>query len=131
MTITVKRHVKDMVADANTRIKTITFEKAAKLVGSKTHIFVDIRDIREVQKTGKIPGAFHMPRGMLEFWIDPESPYHRPIFDEDKSFVFYCASAWRSALAADVAQSMGLLSVSHLEGGFSSWENLGGEIRMP
>ena len=124
----ITRHIKEMVEDANTRVKTISFDEAQAALGTKDHVFVDIRDIRELQRSGKIPGAFHAPRGMLEFWIDPESPYHREVFNQDKTYVFYCASAWRSALAADLAQSMGLSPVVHLEGGFSGWERSGGAV---
>ncbi|MEO1563793.1 MAG: rhodanese-like domain-containing protein [Pseudomonadota bacterium] len=124
----ITRHIKEMVEDANTRVKTLSFDEAQAVLSSDTHVFVDIRDIRELQRSGKIPGAFHAPRGMLEFWIDPESPYHRAVFDEDKTYVFYCASAWRSALAADMAQSMGLSPVVHLEGGFTHWERSGGAV---
>ncbi|MEM9212709.1 MAG: rhodanese-like domain-containing protein, partial [Pseudomonadota bacterium] len=121
MSQVITRHIKDMVADANTRVATMSVEDAQAALGSNDHVFVDIRDIRELQRSGKIPGAFHAPRGMLEFWIDPESPYHRDVFNQDKTYVFYCASAWRSALAADAAQSMGLKPVLHIEGGFTAW----------
>jgi rhodanese-related sulfurtransferase len=91
---------------------------------------VDIRDIREIQREGRIPGAFPCTRGMLEFWIDPASPYHKPIFAEDKKFVFFCAGAMRSALAAQTAQHMGLKPVAHIEGGFSKWKKEGGPVEM-
>ena len=89
---------------------------------------MDLRDPRELKREGKIPGAFSCPRGMLEFWIDPESPYHKDVFAQDKTFVFYCASAWRSALSARLAQEMGLQPVAHIEGGFSGWKKAGGEV---
>jgi rhodanese-related sulfurtransferase len=93
---------------------------------------VDLRDIRELQRTGKIPGAFSCPRGMLEFWIDPASPYHKEIFNQDKTYVFYCASAWRSALSAKVAQDMGLAPVAHIAGGFTAWLKADGPVEaMP
>jgi len=85
-------------------------------------IFVDIRDVRELEREGMIPNAFHAPRGMLEFWVDPASPYYKPVFGEGKRLVLYCASAWRSALAAETLQKMGVPSISHLEGGFSAWK---------
>ena len=88
-------------------------------------VFVDLRDVRELEREGMIPGAFHCPRGMLEFWIDPDSPYHKDVFAADKEFVFYCNGAWRSALAADVAQQMGLESVVEMDGGFSEWKSKG------
>ena len=84
--------------------------------------------VRELQASGMIPRAFSCPRGMLEFWIDPDSPYHKPVFNQDKTYVFYCASAWRSALAAKAAMEMGLGPVMHLEGGFTAWTKAGGEI---
>lgn len=124
----IERHVKDMVAEANSRITTLAVDQAINVLGEDSHVFVDIRDIRELKREGKIPGAFHAPRGMLEFWIDPDSPYHKAIFAEEKTFVFYCASAWRSALATDMAQSMGLGPVAHIVGGFSNWVKSGGPV---
>ncbi len=94
-------------------------------------VIVDIRDVRELQREGKIPGSFHCPRGMLEFWIDPASPYHKDIFAQDKKYVFHCASGWRSALATEVAQRMGLKPVAHIESGFSGWKKAGGSVEMP
>jgi rhodanese-related sulfurtransferase len=87
---------------------------------------VDLRDPRELEREGTIPGAFHCPRGMLEFWVDPESPYHKPIFAEPKVFVFFCASGWRSALSTKTVQEMGLADVAHVEGGFTAWRKAGG-----
>ena len=110
---------KQMVDEANKAIETIPTKDAFGLVGREDTVLVDIRDVREVRRDGRIPGAFSCPRGMLEFWIDPESPYHKPIFAEDKKFVFFCAGALRSALAAHTAQRMGLRPVAHIEGGFS------------
>ena len=91
-------------------------------------MLVDIRDIRELQREGKVPGAFHCPRGMLEFWMDPQSPYHKPIFADDKKFVFFCAGGLRSALAAQTAQYMGLKPVAHIKGGFGAWKKAGGPV---
>ena len=122
---------KALVAEANAKIETIPTEAAKALVGQDDVVLVDLRDPRELEREGKIPGAFHCPRGMLEFWIDPESPYHKPVFAEDKRFLFYCASGWRSALAARTAQEMGLQKVSHLGGGFTAWRNGGGAVEMP
>ena len=101
-------------------------EEAIKLAGRNDTVLVDIRDIRELQREGKVPGAFHCPRGMLEFWIDPQSPYHKPIFADDKKFVFFCAGGLRSALAAQTAQHMGLKPVAHIEGGFGVWKKARG-----
>lgn len=128
MAQTITKHVKDMVAEANAVVTTMPIEEAKALLGSEDHVFVDLRDPRELKREGKIPGAFSCPRGMLEFWIDPESPYHKDVFAQDKTFVFYCASAWRSALSARLAQEMGLQPVAHIEGGFSGWKKAGGEV---
>ena len=113
--------VKEMVDTANKEITILSVDEARALVDSDHHVIVDLRDIRELQRSGKIPGAFSCPRGMLEFWIDPKSPYHKEIFNLDKTYVFYCASAWRSALSAKLAQDMGLAPVAHIAGGFSAW----------
>jgi len=114
-----------MVAAAEAEIETISVEAAKALTLDDQCVFVDIRDIRELWRDGKVPGATHAPRGMLEFWIDPQSPYHREIFAADKRFIFYCASAWRSALAAQTAQLMGINNVCHIAGGFSAWRDAG------
>jgi rhodanese-related sulfurtransferase len=91
-------------------------------------VFVDLRDIRELDREGRVPGAFHCPRGMLEFWIDPVSKYHKPVFAQDKRFVFFCAAGQRSALAAQTAQRMGLAPVAHIGGGFGAWKAAGGPV---
>ena len=122
--------VKEMVDTANKEITTLSVDEARALVDSDHHVIVDLRDIRELQRSGKIPGAFSCPRGMLEFWIDPESPYHKDIFSQEKHFVFYCASAWRSALATKTALEMGLPRVSHIEGGFTAWIRADGKIEQ-
>ena len=124
----ITKSVKEMVEAANSEITKISVKEVRKLINSEEHVIVDLRDIRELQRAGKIPGAFSCPRGMLEFWIDPESPYHKEVFDQDKTYVFYCASAWRSALSAKLAQDMGLAPVAHIEGGFSAWANAGAPI---
>ena len=124
----ITKSVKEMVEAANAEITKLSVKEVRKLISSEEHVIVDLRDIRELQRAGKIPGAFSCPRGMLEFWIDPESPYHKEVFDQDKTYVFYCASAWRSALSAKLAQDMGLAPVAHIEGGFSAWANAGALI---
>tara|TARA_X000001036_G_C20547358_1_gene752872 strand:- start:229 stop:633 length:405 start_codon:yes stop_codon:yes gene_type:complete len=124
----IKKGFKQLLKEANKDIETISIEKAINLFGNDNFEFIDLRDFREIERNGKIPGAFSCPRGMLEFWIDPESPYHKEIFAKDKNFIFYCASAWRSALATKAAKDMGLLNVSHIEGGFANWEKSGGKI---
>ena len=125
---TIIKGFKALVAEANSKIETVPTEAAKALVGKDDVVLVDLRDPRELDREGKIPGAFHCPRGMLEFWIDPESPYHKPIFAEDKKFVFFCGGGWRSALAAAAAQDMGLKPVAHIEGGFGAWKKAGGVV---
>ena len=120
-----------LVDDALKEIVTITPAEAIGLHGSEAVVFVDIRDVRELSRAGKIPDAVHAPRGMLEFWIDPASPYHKPVFAEDKRFVFFCAGGWRSALAALTAKHMGLAPVCHIDGGFGGWEKAGGPVDKP
>lgn len=122
------RGFRAMLDEAGRRVDSIDPDDAARLIGRGDVTFVDLRDPREREREGAIPGAFHCPRGMLEFWIDPDSPYHKPVFAEDRRFVFYCASGWRSALAADTAQTMGLKPVGHLAGGFSAWKEAGGAV---
>lgn len=120
-----RKGVKQMVDEVMPRITRIAPEEARKRHGRDDVVFVDLRDVRELEREGMIPGAFHCPRGMLEFWIDPESPYHKAVFASGKEFVFYCNLGWRSALAADVAQQMGLERVLDMEGGFNAWKERG------
>jgi rhodanese-related sulfurtransferase len=111
---------KALVEAAEARIAIISAAEAIDKLNSDDVVFVDLRDVRELKRDGGIPGAFHCPRGLLEFWIDPESPYHNKVFAEPKEFVFFCNLGWRSALAADVAQQMGL-QTSHVESTAASW----------
>ena len=127
----ITRTTKQMVADAEAEVKTLTVEEALALHGSDDVIFIDLRDIRELAKTGRVAGARHVPRGMLEFWIDPETSYHKPFFTEDKTFIFYCAGGLRSALAAKAAQDMGLNPVAHMAGGMAAWLTAEGPIDPP
>ncbi len=122
------KSIKTLVADAEDLIETISAEEAIKLAQQDDVELIDIRDIRELQRDGKIPGANHSPRGMLEFWVDPQSPYHKPLFASGKRFVLYCASGWRSALATRALQEMGLAPICHIAGGFNGWKEAGGEI---
>ncbi len=122
---TITRGYKALLAEAEAEIRTMTVPEAAALVGNPETVFVDLRDPRELEREGKLPGAFHCPRGMLEFWIDPESPYAKEVFQQDKQFVFFCAGGWRSALAAKAAQDMGLKPVAHIAGGFGAWKAAG------
>ncbi len=120
-----RKGYKDLLAEADALVEAVDLTEAARLHGRDNVVFVDLRDPREREREGTIPGAFSCPRGMLEFWIDPESPYHKPVFAEDKLFLFFCASGWRSALATKTALEMGLDTVCHLEGGFSAWRDEG------
>jgi rhodanese-related sulfurtransferase len=122
---------KALLDAAEREIETLSVEEARKLHGSGDVTFVDLRDPREREREGKMPGAFHCTRGMLEFWIDPDSPYHKPQFAEDKKFVFFCAGGWRSALAAQTAGRMGLKPVAHIKGGFGEWKKSGAPLEEP
>ncbi len=127
-TVKLKRGFKQLVAEANSQIETISVAEAQALVGRDHVVFVDLRDPRELEREGKIPGAFHCPRGMLEFWVDPESPYHKPILASGKRLMFYCGSGWRSALSTKTVQDMGLANVCHLGGGYTAWKSAGGVV---
>ena len=129
MTIEITTSVKTMVDQANAEIETLSVDDAIAVHADDDVIIVDLRDIRELTHDGKIPGCFHMPRGMLEFWIDPESPYFKDLFHADKRFIFYCSRGWRSALATRTAQSMGLKRACHIEGGFEAWRTAGGPVK--
>jgi rhodanese-related sulfurtransferase len=120
-----RKGFRQLVDEAKSRIKTISLDEARARHGREDVVFVDLRDVRELEREGIIPGAFHCPRGMLEFWIDPESPYHKDVFASGKEFVFFCNGAWRSALATDVAQQMGLEPVCEMDGGFAAWKKAG------
>ena len=123
-----KKSVKSMVDDAMSVITTYSVEEAMELHGRDDVQFVDLRDVRELEREGVIPGAFHAPRGLLEFWVDPESPYHKPVFGQDKRFVLFCAAGWRSALATRTLQDMGLPRVAHIDGGFEAWKEVGAPV---
>ena len=126
--IKLKNSVFKLVESAKKNINYINTEDAIKIHSNKINMFIDIRDIREIKKFGRILGAKHVPRGMLEFWIDPNSPYHKNFFNENFNFIFYCASDWRSALATLTANDIGLLNTSHLIGGYNRWLELNGPI---
>ena len=123
-----KISAKQLVEDAEKEIQTLSATEAIERLGAADVVMVDLRDIRELGREGKIPEAVHAPRGMLEFWVDPDSPYHKPKFAEDKTFVFYCQSGWRSALATQAVQRMGMEKVCHIGGGFKAWKEAGGQI---
>ncbi|WP_293450397.1 rhodanese-like domain-containing protein [Planktotalea sp.] len=120
----------EMVAKARSGIREIETPDLIEMVGDENVVIVDIRDVRERQRGGFIPGSFHAPRGMIEFWIDPASPYFKPIFGEDKKFIFHCASGWRSALTVQTLQNMGF-DAAHLREGFSTWQAQGGPVEKP
>lgn len=120
----------EMVAKARSEIREIETPDLIEMVGDENVVIVDIRDVRERQRGGFIPGSFHAPRGMIEFWIDPASPYFKPIFGEDKKFIFHCASGWRSALTVQTLQNMGF-DAAHLREGFSTWQAQGGPVEKP
>ena len=122
------KNVKDMVAEANATVEHFPAAEAVALHNQPGVTLVDLRDIRELGRDGRIPGAFHCPRGMLEFWIDPESPYAKEEFRSGNRFVFFCASGWRSALAARTAVEMGLPNVAHIDDGFRGWRKAGGPV---
>ena len=124
-----KKTVKKMVAEAKLKINEIDAKEAIKLFNDENVIFIDIRDIRERQKLGFIPGSFHAPRGMLEFWVDPESPYFKDIFNTNKKYIFHCAAGWRSALAVSTLKDMGF-EASHITDGFAGWVDEKGPVEF-
>ena len=111
----ITKSVFDFIDEANAATRQISIAEARDMHGRADVIFIDIRDVREIAKSGRIAGARHVPRGMLEMWIDPESPYHRVFFAEDRKFIFYCAGGMRSALAAQSVHRMGLAPVAHMD----------------
>ena len=128
MTQTIVRGIKAMIDEANALVEVMSAEDAIAAAKQPDVILIDIRDPREIERDGRIPGAFSCTRGMLEFWIDPESPYAKPIFQESKKFIFHCAGGLRSALAAKTAHDMGLSPVAHMAGGFAAWRDAGGPV---
>ncbi len=124
----ITKGVKALVADAENEIETLTVQEAIGVHGDDGVTFVDIRDIRELWRDGAMPGALHAPRGMLEFWVDPDSPYYKDLFASGRKFVFFCAGGLRSALATKAVQDMGLKPVAHIAGGFGAWKAAGGPV---
>jgi rhodanese-related sulfurtransferase len=128
------KSARQLVDEALAEVQTLSVEQARALLGVPGVQLVDIRDVRELEREGVIPGAFHAPRGLLEFWVDPASAYFNPVFAEGdgegpgKRFVLFCAAGWRSALAAKTLQDMGLAGVSHIDGGFTAWKAAGGPV---
>jgi len=125
---TIHRGIKALIDEANAEIETLSATEAIKAAQSDDVVIVDIRDPREIERDGRIPGAFSCTRGMLEFWIDPASPYAKPVFHEEKKCIVHCAGGMRSALAAKTAQDMGLKPVAHMGGGFAAWRDAGGPV---
>ncbi|MGB0683000.1 MAG: rhodanese-like domain-containing protein [Magnetovibrionaceae bacterium] len=124
-----KTGVMDLVAKAEAEITTLEPDLVKQRAEAGEIVFVDIREPGEISREGMVPGAVKAPRGVLEFWVDPASPYHKPVFDQpDKTFVLYCALSWRSALATKQLQDMGFSNVAHIKGGFKGWSEAGGEI---
>ena len=119
------RNAMDLVHDAEREVTTLTLDEARAAMDDPNTVIVDIRDVRELWREGKIPGALHSPRGMNEFWIDPTCEYHKPVYASGKRFVLYCAAAWRSALEAKMFQDMGLTNVAHMAEGFTAWKEAG------
>jgi len=128
MTQTIVRGIQAMIDEANAVVEVMSAEDAIQAAQQPDVILIDIRDPREIERDGRIPGAFSCTRGMLEFWIDPESPYAKPVFQENKKFIFHCAGGLRSALAAKTAHDMGLAPVAHMAGGFAAWRDAGGAV---
>ncbi|HJM02061.1 MAG TPA: rhodanese-like domain-containing protein [Arenicellales bacterium] len=120
----ITKGIKELCAEAEAVVETWTVDEARGHLEDEDVVFVDIRDIRELWREGAIPGAVHAPRGMLEFWVDPESPYARDVFQSGKRFMFFCAGGLRSALAAKSVQEMGLSPVCHMAGGYSAWKKI-------
>jgi len=120
-----KKGYRALVDEAMAQVKTYTVAQAREKLGDPKVLFVDVRDVRELEREGIIPGAFSAPRGMIEFWVDPDSPYFKPVFGEEKEFIFFCAAGWRSALTTKTVQDMGMTPVAHIEGGFSAWKAAG------
>ncbi|MBM3621991.1 MAG: rhodanese-like domain-containing protein [Alphaproteobacteria bacterium] len=128
MPLEIKRSVKQMFDESMKEVETLNVDQAKALHGQKGVTFIDLRDPREIWRDGGVPGAINVTRGMLEFWIDPGSPYHKPFFASGDKFVLFCAGGVRSALAAKTAQDMGLTPVAHIEGGFGAWKKAGAPV---
>ena len=124
----ITRGFRVLVDEAMAQVRTYSVAQVRARLGTPGLQVVDIRDVRELQHEGTVPGCVHAPRGMLEFWVDPESPYHKPVFASGKQFVLFCAAGWRSALATKTMQDMGLDKVAHIDGGFNEWKKKGAPV---
>ncbi len=122
----ITKGVRDLCAEAEKEIENIAIESALELANDPNVQLVDIRDVRELERDGQVPGALHAPRDMLEFWVDPDSPYYREVFGQDKKYVLFCAGGLRSALATKRLQDMGFGPVAHVVGGYVAWKQAGG-----
>lgn len=120
-----RKGYQQLIREAEARIRTLSVEEAAARLSDPGTLFVDIRDIRELEREGTIPGAFHAPRGMLEFWVDPESPYFKDVFASGQDYLLFCGSAWRSSLAVAALEDMGFGPVAQIAGGFKAWKEAG------
>jgi len=127
----IEKGFRALVAEAEVGLQSLSVAQLQQLMQSEGTLLVDLRDIRELKRDGKIPGAFHVPRGMLEFWIDPDSPYYHEEFNQAESLVLYCNKGWRSALAGRSLREMGVENVSHLQGGLENWQAQGGDLEYP
>lgn len=123
---------KQLVAEAESQVKSLSSAEVQQKLKAQDEglLLIDLRDVREVKREGKIPQSLHIPRGMLEFWIDPDSPYYRTEFDQAKEIILYCNKGWRSALAAQTLQTMGVENVAHLEGGMEQWQADNGPVEQ-
>ena len=118
-----------LVAEAMAQVRTYSVDEVKARLGDPHVQVVDIRDVRELEREGTVPGCFNAPRGMLEFWVDPASPYYKPVFgDESREFILFCGAGWRSALATQALQAMGLTNVAHIDGGFTAWVRQGAPV---
>lgn len=125
-----KKGYKALLQEADAVIETVPVATAIAAVNDPDTVLVDLRDPRELEREGVVPGAFHAPRGMIEFWVDPESQYHKPVFASGKKFLLFCAAGWRSALTAKTLHDMGLERVAHIDGGFGAWKAAGGPVEQ-
>lgn len=123
-----KKGYRQLVDEANAAIRTYSVAEVQAKLDDPNVQLIDVRDIRELEREGVIPGAFHAPRGMIEFWVDPDSPYFKPVFGEPKEFILFCAAGWRSALTTKTVQDMGLENVAHIDGGFGAWKAAGAPV---
>ncbi|TXI32011.1 MAG: rhodanese-like domain-containing protein [Ottowia sp.] len=118
-----------LVDEAMAQVTTHSVDQVRQRLDDPALQLVDIRDARELEREGTLPGAINAPRGMLEFWVDPDSPYYKPVLgDEDKQYVLFCGAGWRSALAAKALQDMGMTNVAHIDGGFTEWAKQGAPV---